>query len=1213
MSKHKKLSIEDIYQKKTHHEHVLTLPDTYIGSIEPDNLEAHTFNESTQTITKKAFTYVPGLYKIYDEILVNARDNCVRDPKCDEIKVLINQKTSTITVYNTGEGIPCIIHSEHNVYVPELIFGQLLTSSNYGSEKRTTGGKNGLGGKCCNIFSKEFIIETVDSKEHKKYYQRFYNNMYGKDEPIITKVSKKDKSYTKITFTPDLNKFGIDTLSDDIVSLFKKRVYDIAACSSSHVKVYLNNELININNFQNYIEYFYENNIIPSEPIYESCNERWTVCAIYDPHSGFCQISYVNGICTFQGGTHINYIMDQIVSKLTDVIKDKHKNLNIKASFIRDNLTIFLDCILENPSFSSQTKEYLTSKVASYGSKCEISNDFIKKLAKTGIIDEIIRTAQLKALHELTKSDGKKITNLKGIPKLDDAKLAGSRKAKNCRLILTEGDSAKTFAISGLDIIGRDLYGVFPLRGKLLNVRDASIKQLTNNEEIKNIKLIMGLKQGKKYDDVTKLRYGGIIILTDQDVDGSHIKGLLINFFHFFWPSLVKTTGFIQTLPTPIIKVFKNADVKKKNQTTFYTLTDYQNWTKQQKNGTSGWTVKYYKGLGTSTEKEAKESFTDFDDRVVSFIWNSENKNNNLEIKNIEEHNKSTKNKNESDSESENKNENDNENDNENEDSSNETEYSDNDQLSDIYTKSYDAITLGFAKSRTNDRKKWLKEYKRANIIDNSLTNVSYDDFINKELIHFSNYDNIRSIPSMCDGLKPSQRKVLYSCFEKKLYKDEIKLAQLAAYVAEKTDYHHGEASLQGTIVKMAQNYVGSNNINLLMPIGNFGSRRECGNDAASARYIYTKLSNITKKIFRDEDFPVYNYIIEEGSSIEPEFYSPIIPNILINSTEGIGTGYSTNIPSFNPIDIVNNLLNLLNNKELKELCPWYRNFIGTITQINDHSYQSKGLFEIIDNKTIKITELPIGTWIQKYKEFLDSLVIEDKNKSKTQYLISYESDCGNNVVNFTLTFDKNNLQQLLKTDTLEKKLKLTSSINTSNMHLYTDSFLIKKYENVNDILKDFFTIRLSFYKKRKEYYIQLLENKMQILKYKKLFIDYVLCKPKKIMVERQKKEHIINRLEELEFPQLNENVNSNEKKSYRYITDMPFFNLTEEKIEELENELRKKELELENYKKITIKTLWENELHEFLEEYEKWTNDPDNHIDGDNKKSKKSKKKTKK
>jgi DNA topoisomerase-2 len=218
-----------------------------------------------------------------------------------------------------------------------------------------------------------------------------------------------------------------------------------------------------------------------------------------------------------------------------------------------------------------------------------------------------------------------------------------------------------------------------------------------------------------------------------------------------------------------------------------------------------------------------------------------------------------------------------------------------------------DIITLAFDKKRADDRKGWLKKFDINETLE-SVGDVSYDDFVNLELIHFSNADNIRSIPSICDGLKPSLRKILYASFKRGKNAKEIKVAQFAGYVGTETEYHHGEMSLMGAIIGMAQNFPGSNNINLLLPNGNFGSRREMGKDSASPRYIFTLTNKLAYKIFREEDEDLLDFIVEEGKQVEPTTYKPILPMILVNGTTGIGTGFSTDIPSFDPLDVVNAL-----------------------------------------------------------------------------------------------------------------------------------------------------------------------------------------------------------------------------------------------------------------------------------------------------------------
>ena len=976
----------------------------------------------------------------------------------------------------------------------------------------------------CNIYSSHFYVEVLDSKRKKIFKQNFYNNMFDKDDPVVEDITTKKRSYCLINFTPDYKRFGIDGLDDDTYSLFMKRAYDMVACTDNRIKVYINGKLIKINSFKDYTDMFFDssmNKVYYEEPT----NDRWKVCAVYDPEGEFRQISYVNGICTYQGGNHVSHIMNQIYEKLRKIINDKYKDLVIKTSIIRDNITIFIDSVIENPSFNSQVKEKLKTTVTNFGSRCVLSDDFIMELSKTGIKNEIINMAQAKTQDRLKETDGKKTKRITGLKKLDDATEAGTTRSKKCSLILTEGDSAKAFAVSGLSVIGNEFYGVFPLKGKLLNVKEASIKQLLKNEEIVNIKKIIGLRDKKVYDkeNIKELRYGGgIIILTDADVDGSHIKGLLINFIHFFWPSLlVNFPDFIRSMALPIIKIAKGKKTK-----SFYTLTEYEKW---KSGNTSGWSVKYYKGLGTYLSSEAKECFAPFPDNLINYKY-----------------------------------------------------------LSDIDDGG--ALDLAFNKKRADDRKLWLLNYNRDNIIDNAKEkDIQICDFINKDMIHFSKDDVYRSIPAI-DGLKPGQRKIIYTSIKHNIVNKEIKVAQLAGYVSAESNYHHGEASLNSTIVKLAQDYVGSNNINTLLPKGQFGTRILGGKDDASPRYIFTQLNSITPLIFRAEDKYVLDYVNDDGDVVEPVVYAPIIPFALVNGAVGIGTGFSTTVPCYNPKNIIANIKLMLKGKQPVDMTPWYRNFKGNITKISDSRYLSEGVFEIINKNTIRITELPIGTWTADYKTFLESLLYDEKNNNKKAIIMDFKPKPSDLHVDFTVTFMVNKLQNLIKQGTIIKTLKLSSSICTSNMHLHLDDGSINRYDSVIDILNVYYTFRIKMYAKRKQYFTQKLEHDLNIIKYKVKFIKYVINGNIKVMVNKKtvSKDTVINDLVKYNFPVLSKTFQG-ENKSYDYITDIKIFDLTTEELEKLQKKLQEEKVRYDTYVNTTIEDLWLSELVEFEKAYDKW------------------------
>ena len=1047
------------YTKYSHLEHILARPDTYVGTVESDvstQWVAHIEDDRLRMVEKRT-THVAALLKIFDEILVNAIDHSV-DPnnKVDKISVIVNE--NEISIMNTCKGIPIQKQTGTDTWIPEMIFGELLTSSNYDdSEERITGGRNGYGAKLTNVFSSCFELDTANCEMKKRYVQTWTNNMTTKSAPKITKYSKTN-GYTKITFKPDLEKFKLNSLKDDnIISMFEKRTYDTCACTPENVKVMYNDKVLQYKSFEKYIDLYIGLKKDTNRVFIKT--SRWEVC-IAPSTNGFKQVSFVNGINTSNGGSHVEYIVSNLVKKLIEYLTTKHKNIKVKPQHVKENVFVFVKSTLVNPTFSSQTKTECTSRYNTFGSRFDFDEDAMKKIVKLEFIQEIIALAKHNEMRELKKSDGKKTNTVRGIPKLEDANKAGTSQSSKCTLILTEGDSAKTFAISGLSVVGRDYYGVFPLKGKLLNVRDASAKQLMNNEEINNIKKIVGLQNDKTYSNLSELRYGKVMILTDADVDGSHIKGLFMNFIHYFWPSLMKYNGFITSLRTPIIKTSRGSTVH-----CFYNEYDYQKWKNSQGN-LNAWKIKYYKGLGTSTANEAKSYFTNIDQNMIQYNHMKD-----------------------------------------------------------------DSIHLAFKKNMADDRKEWIKIGTMDKpTLDHTNNVITTCDFINKDMRWFSIADNERSIPSMIDGFKPSQRKVLYAC-RKRSSNDEIKVSQLSGLVSTETAYHHGEQSLMGTIVNMSQDFLGSNNINLLEPIGQFGTRLMGGKDSASPRYIFTKLSKNVTKLFHSDDDQILSYVEDDGLSVEPLYFVPVLPMILVNGAEGIGTGYSTSIPCFNPEDIKHNIVNHLNGKDLQPMKPWYKNFKGTITQENNYKFITKGIWNV-QGDLLTIKELPVGKWTTDYKEFLESLL--DANKIKKFENHSTEVD-----VNFKI--------KLLPTNTMdiEKDFKLTTSISTSNMHAFNQKGIITKYEKPTDIIKEFVNIRLKYYQLRKTHLLNTWTKNVNDLETKIKFMKLVMNDD--IVVFRRNRENIKYQLLQHKF----------KEEIHDLLLNIKLHAFTEEKILELETKIK--------------------------------------------------------
>ncbi|CAJ0747567.1 10101_t:CDS:2 [Entrophospora sp. SA101] len=654
------------------------------------------------------------------------------------------------------------------------------------------------------------------------------------------------------------------------------------------------------------------------------------------------------------------------------------------------------------------------------------------------------------------------------IEKLDDAVNAGTSLAQNCTLILTEGDSTKSFALSGLDVVGeRNNWGVYPLRGKLLNVRNASPKKISVNREVQALKQILGLQHNKEYCSVEDLRYGKLMIMTDQDLD---------------------------------------------------------EWKRQNENG-KGWMIKYYKGLGTSTSDEAKQYFSD--------------------LRKHEDHK---------------------------------------------------LVEMAFTKKDTDERKIWISDIQDGAHIDYlDDDEITIKNFINKELSLFSLSDNIRSIPSVIDGLKPGQRKVLYSCIKKNLVKEEqLKVSSLSGFVSECSAYHHGEASLHSTIISLAQDFVGSNNINLLEPIGQFGKRNDGGKSAASARYINTRLTDFARLIYHPDDDILLDYLNDDGKVIEPKWYVPIIPMVLVNGTEGIGTGWSTSIPNFNPRDIIHNLRRKINGEEMIPMHPWYHGFYGEIKQNGANKYTSYGKITKKDDTHIIISELPVCKWTEDYK----SKTLTDLRESNTIRNIS-RNNCTNERVDLEIELTIEQMEKAEKKG-LEKTFQLTTALATSNMMCFDPNNKLAKYETAEDIIKEFYHERSELYVKRKNQLIKNLQKQVNIIDNKIRFLHMKLDTTLKF--EGLKKAEIIKLLEFHKFDKIDDmttkedssketEINGNIR-GYDYIMRMICWSFSREELDKYENRRKQLSSELDLTSRKSPQDIWLDDLDKLEAAWNEFVND---------------------
>lgn len=982
---------------------------------------------------------------------------------------------------------------------------------------------------CTNVFSNEFQVHTRDPKNQLIYSQTWKQNMSVCEKPSVRK-DKSTKGFVEVVYVPDLARFrGVSSdnknIHADMVDILHTRAIEIAALVGKDVKVTWNDVEIKADTFDKYVRLFLREDAEKTY-VYEKCGDRWEVAAVptkylFSEDAGTPEdrhISFVNGINTRKGGKHVETVQRAILDDLCEAAMKKRK-LDLKIGQIKDHVTLFVSATIVNPAFDSQTKENLTTPSKNFGSKPVFSGKIIDGLIKAGILDDAQAIMDAKMNREAKKTDGGKKRKV-FVEKLNDAPKAGTSESEKCTLILTEGDSAKTAAVAGVQVMNQDYWGIFPLRGKVLNVKDISRDKINANEELVNLKKILGLETGKVYKNLNELRYGRIMIMCDQDVDGFHIRGLLMNLFHAEWPSLMKL-NFLCSLMTPLVKLTKGQEVL-----SFYSEAELENWRNSiGAEAADKYKVKYYKGLGTSGAAEAREWFQKLAE--VKYEWDE---------------------------------------------------------------KTDDTLDMAFNKKRADDRKQWLASYnpKKTMMVPED-RKVGFSDFVNDELIHFSSADNLRSIPHIMDGLKPSQRKILYSCFKRNLTQ-EIKVAQLAGYVSEHSAYHHGEASLNQSIINMAQVFVGANNLNLLFPSGQFGSRIMGGKDSSAPRYIFTRLEKISGAIYKKEDVPLLKHNVDDGDIVEPEHYLPVIPMLLVNGTVGIGSGYSTTVFPHNPTEIVDCLKQRLRGDvtSLNDvvLDPWWIGYQGNVIRKGEKEWATKGKYTF-DNtkKTVTITELPVDMWIDNYKSMLQKMLNEDSTGKKNA-LKDFDFTNSLNSVKIVLYLDADYHASAQKDlDEFEKRFDLNSNHKGTNMCCFDPNMNLVKYNTAGEIMEVFFQNRLVAYEERRKHLIKVIKDEIEEYTAKYKFVMGILDGTIKIM--NQEDDVIVDSLVRCGIPPRSDRANPQNIGAYDYLLRMRVDRIKKSSVEEAKKDVEVAQEKRKVLENTTAVNMWLGELEEFLVAWE--------------------------
>lgn len=1140
-------------------EHVIKRPDMYIGSIDVQTSIEHViqFLDEKYVSTSVEVNCSRALVKFLDEAIVNSIDNQRRDMSQKHIKVKI-LKNGEFTVTNDGSTVPIEKHEDSEVWKPTVVFSEFLSGSNFDdSEARFTGGRNGIGIKATNTWSTRFEVNIQNAADKKKFNQVFENNMSKIGKPVIKSYNAKT-STTTIKWMPDYAKLGMPEvlkqgLDENVIKLLESRVYDICACVRPAVSVWLNDVKIGIKNLQQYAKVLQvEGNGANDTVVGTNDDLLFQVCITAKAEDSESQtVGFVNGVkCSI--GTHVDMIQRKAAEILLSKARSKAKkpDLVLKPQFLKNELTIVTSMLIPNPRFTSQSKEVLDTPVKSFGFAWEPSQSFRSALERSPLVDRIIGMAQDAENKQLAKSTKSTNRTVPRIHKYDAA--TGLFKKKDCTLILTEGDSAKSLAIAGLSVVGREQFGVFPLRGKFMNVSKFTPKRMMENAEVSNLMAILGLEFNKVYDEASlqQLPYRRMVIFSDQDIDGSHIAGLLMNFIHNNHRSILKHwPDFIERFATPIVRLTSGPE-----KLGFFSIPEYQKW--KQANPNLNPRIKYYKGLGTSTSKDAKDYFTNWKEHVTKMRYTG--------------------------------------------------------------ATCDSAVKTFFDEKLSNERKDFLSEkYSPDSYVDYSNDATTINEFLYNEMSHFSNSDNIRSIPSAIDGLKPVQRKTLHT-FNRKNQVSEIKVAQAGAMVAEFTSYHHGETSVMEAIVGLAQDHVGTNNVAILRPEGQFGSRQNKPSEHAAPRYIFTCLDAITRKIYRSEDDAVLEYVEDDGKFVEPRYFVPVIPMALVNGQIGIGTGWSTYSPNFSPMDVVKRCTKLAGDATVdggaqsesagtsameeagqsagdatveeamqgvanapvdeEDMTPWYANFTGSIRHIGDGAFQCDGAFTRDDaGKTIDIHELPIGVWTEDFMKHIRDKLISSNAKEAESSPEKFVKSVHNNSTDTKVSI----LLQcffLPAPDAIEKLLKLSTKLSTNNMHLFDKDYRLKKY-SPQKIIEEHAEVRLETYEKRRLHLIKQAKHELSVAENKKRFISEIIND--ELIVKNLSIGDLNRELETRGYDKMPQNGGSAQIMGYSYLLRMSIPSMTTDKVTELEHELLARAGDLERAESSTPRGMWRTDLIE--------------------------------
>lgn len=1191
-------------------EHCLLRPDMYIGTVLTQIKEIWVMDTDGNVFQKK-MRFNSGLFNIIRELLSNAIDNVWRSQQLcpDNLvkKILLEINGNNIEIRNDGYCIPChlskyetkdpksgIITTEEQ-YPAEVFFGDFRTGTNYDDdESRKTSGRNGSGAKISNCLSTWFQVHHSNPEDKAMFTQIYQNNGSTRTEPLIEKYSKKT-GFTSVKFTPDYKYFKYPTeeepgMDDNLINVLRLYAHEVAMITKVNVKFVVNDVVSNIKvpSLEKFSRLFYpsvsENKMITlTAASGDECVLVESVPLDIDESENITHLSYVNGVRTKDGGIHLEAWRDAIIGSIVKTFNARPIKKEIpkaSARTVYPYLTLFVRTEVDRPQFDSQAKDELvevrdeegkpsTYKLFNSKSKTEKKEftdqltESLKKIMKWGFVGLLEDKLSSKVMNALSKKEGSD-TRMPLGKKGRHANFANTKNADQAIFFVAEGGSARKLVEQGISTMdnGTDLFGSFEIKGKFINVKRHSTVKILKNEEVRILKGALNLKTGLDYsiDENFKTLYyqRGVAFAADQDSDGFHIRALLIEFLREF-KGLIER-GFIKSLSTAVAAIVWNPDTNKEKKKLFFSLPEFKSYIAEH-GKPKGTELRYYKGLASIKNKDASLYFNP--PRIITYF-----------------------------------------------------EDEDADAM----------MELGLGKGKENciKRKNYITQDIDESFIeqpDRIANNIDESEFIfegNLGIGHFTRTQLVlyhkeavrRAIPCMWDGLKEGQRKILYALLLPKNNKN-MDLEKAMGAIKCATNYHHGGVSIQGTIVGMTQRFVGSNNIPLLMDNGQCGTRSD--RLAGAGRYVHTKVETITRIIFPKVDDNLLERVIEDNDEVEYKYYMPIIPMILINGAMGIGSGWATDVPCYNPLEIVNRLESIMDGIDidtLPPLVPYYMGYTGEIKlNENKDAYISRGILQKSEKRkgekdeSWQIKELALNVKTDDFKEWLEYLqtgVIPKGKKWKKlndKAIKDIKNNSKTNTVDFTIKTTKDFMPDIDTPSGIGSYMKATHTLK--KMYLIDGNNFPHKFESPEQIIKAFYPKRLHFYQLRKEYLIRTFKDSVLTAQERYRFVQAVVDKKLDINIPKSQLDTLLSEEpwsfikmasgkkkdteeEEEEEEEIVSGKVQSKKVTHNYLLNMKIWSMTEEKLCVIKTESKKLTDELTALMNKTPIQLWKDDLEGF-------------------------------